>query len=61
MSGVLGERHLQEARDLREQVGSPWYSVYDLLSLVTPAQRITDPPTVQRLAVAVDHVGRRPR
>ena len=37
MSGVLGERHLQEARDLREQVGSPWYSVYDLLSLVTPA------------------------
>ena len=55
-SGVLGERHLQEARDLREQVGSPWYSVYDLLSLVTPAKRITDPPTVQRLAVAVDHV-----
>ena len=44
MSGVLGERHLQEARDLREQVGSPWYSVYDLLSLVTPTQRITDPP-----------------
>ncbi len=31
MSGVLGERHLQEARDLREQVDSPWYSVYDLL------------------------------
>ena len=56
MSGVLGERHLQEARDLREQFGSPWYSVYDLLDPVTPAERIIDPPTVQRLAVAVDHV-----
>ncbi|HEU4330379.1 MAG TPA: hypothetical protein VFR40_04625, partial [Lapillicoccus sp.] len=55
-AGVLGERHLQDARDLREQVGSPWYSVYDLLSLVTPAKRITDPATVQRLTVAVDHV-----
>jgi hypothetical protein len=56
MAGVLGERHLQDARDLREQVGSPWYSVFDLLSLVSPGQRITDPPTVQRLATAVDHV-----
>jgi hypothetical protein len=55
-AGVLGERHLQDARDLREQVGSPWYSVYDLLSLARPSDRITDPPTVQRLGVAVDHV-----
>jgi hypothetical protein len=56
MSGILGERHLQEARDLRAQVGSPWYSVYDLLSPVAPARRITDQPTLRRLAVAVDHV-----
>jgi hypothetical protein len=53
---VLGERHVQEARDLREQVDSPWYSVFDLLGLVRPEDKITDPGTIQRLTVAVDHV-----
>jgi hypothetical protein len=55
-AGVLGERHVQEARDLQQEVGSPWYSVFDLLGLVRPADRVTDPGTVERLTVAVDHV-----
>lgn len=55
-AGVLGEEHLRSARDLLVRLGSPWYSVYDLFSLVQPAERITDPATVQRLIAAVSHV-----
>lgn len=55
--GVLGERHLQEARDLRAEVGSPWYGVYDLLNFVVqPEERITDPDTIERLRSAVTQV-----
>jgi hypothetical protein len=55
-AGVLGEEHLRSARDLVEQAGSPWYSVYDLFSFVQPSERITDPATIRRLTDAVSHV-----
>jgi hypothetical protein len=55
-AGVLGEEHLLRARNLLDEVGSPWYSVYDLFSLVQPSARITDAATIQRLTQAVSHV-----
>jgi hypothetical protein len=55
-AGMLGERHVQEARDLREEVDSPWYGLFDLLSLVRPQDRITDPGTIDRLETAVTAV-----
>ena len=56
-AGILGARHIQDARDLQVQFDSPWYSVFDLFVFVQPADRITDPATIQRLGVAVAHVG----
>jgi hypothetical protein len=55
-AGVLGAQHVASARALQAQVGSPWYSVYDLFSVVAPAQRIHDAATIERLTGAVSHV-----
>jgi hypothetical protein len=55
-AGVLGAQHIVSARDLLAQVGSPWYSVNDLFSLVSASERITDTATIERLTGAVSHV-----
>jgi hypothetical protein len=54
--GVLGARHIASARELQAQVGSPWYSLSDLFTLVAAPDRITDSATIERLTAAVSHV-----